>query len=373
MVQWLQVPFHKSNNRKNSNRGFLGYIVCFLSGACLMYVNCAMFITDSSLIPPSTSALAMALALEGKPPQPIPGAAAAAVQTSDSFVGPSSKSLHPKWKLWHEMTVVQQEEALKEVMPYIEKYGKLLRNGHKWQGDTKHGSCSLHKFGVGNGHQLCDPPPDPKNCNFFSFGINNDPSFDREIATEWGCRGFAGDPTVNLDSRLHPKVTFHNLGATMLMKNEEQINDKGTSEEWWSTSMPSLRRFLTLDRVEIIKLDCEGCEVAFARDILAEDPTFLSKVDQISIETHVTRAWINSTEHLYYFALQFPLLEEAGHVLEWSSIFGCSKRHEEPGCLPELNASAWPCGYKKARSQKGGTFTKGISCQDFLWKRYPSE
>jgi hypothetical protein len=65
---------------------------------------------------------------------------------------------------------------------------------------------------------------------------------------------------------------------------------------------------------------------------LREDPKFLSHVDQMSIETHVSKAWLTTREHLYYFGLHFALLEEAGFRMEWSQVFGCAKRHEVPGC-----------------------------------------
>ena len=58
--------------------------------------------------------------------------------------------------------------------------------------------------------------------------------------------------------------------------------------------------------VSLLYIFCDGfkgCEVAMARDIVAEEPTFLDNVGQISIETHGTRSWVNTTEELYYFAL----------------------------------------------------------------------
>jgi hypothetical protein len=84
------------------------------------------------------------------------------------------------------------------------------------------------------------------------------------------------------------------------------------------------------------QLDCEGCEIAFTRDILAEDPSFLSKVGQISIETHVTKAWINTTEQLYYFSLLFPLVNLVvnclfvnfyGRSVQMPSSFGSCNLH----------------------------------------------
>ena len=47
----------------------------------------------------------------------------------------------------------------------------------------------------------------------------------------------------------------------MLVANEERLNNKGSEEEWWVTLMPKLRYWLGVEHVNIIKLDCEGCEV----------------------------------------------------------------------------------------------------------------
>ena len=47
----------------------------------------------------------------------------------------------------------------------------------------------------------------------------------------------------------------------MLVSNEERQVNKGSQEEWWVTSMPKLRYWLGVEHVNIIKLDCEGCEV----------------------------------------------------------------------------------------------------------------
>ena len=200
------------------------------------------------------------------------------------------------------MTASEQQQALDEVGEYMRKYGKIIMQPGPRKKNLKIGNCTMDPQIGSSGHKVCGPKP-PQPCYFVSFGINDDPSWDREVANTWGCRGFAGDPTVQHPSKLHDKVTFHNIGASLLMDNEERVIDKGGTEEWWSTSMPKLRYFLGLEHIDLVKLDCEGCEVALARDILREDPTYLHHVDQMSIETHVTKTWINSTEHVYYFEL----------------------------------------------------------------------
>lgn len=268
---------------------------------------------------------------------------------------PAAHSLHPKWKLWHEMTESEQEQALLDIKPYLQRYGEAIGRNHFKLHIPKEQVCDL--FVPGSDHRLCGPPP-PQPCTFMSFGINDDPSYDIKLAETWGCRGFAADPTIVHPSKLHPLVTFHNLGLTTLRANEEKL--VRAEEEWWYTSMPSLRKFLKLDHVDIMKIDCEGCEIALSRDILAEDPSFFTYIDQMTIETHVTKAWINSTEELYYFGLLFPLLEEAGFTMVSSMVFGCNNRHEKYGCMEEFGEWGFSCGLGPNRK-------KAWSCHDFLF------
>ncbi|KAG7370112.1 methyltransferase domain containing protein [Nitzschia inconspicua] len=281
-------------------------------------------------------------------------------------------SLHPKWKLWGEMTPSQQQAALKETNHYLNKYGKLItsKKGPRAKQTIQHGTCELTNVGREGNHQLCGPVLNG-NCTFLSFGINDDPSFDQDLGERWQCRGFAGDPTVQHPSKLHDLVTFHSVGANMLMANEERLKNKGGSADWWEVSFPSVRKFLKLNHINILKIDCEGCEIAWARDIIAEDPGFLFAIDQISVETHVTRTWMDTDEHVYYFGMLFALLEEAGFVMEWSSIFGCSKRHEDAGCMPSILDTDFPCGHKPWPGKT--TVVLGFSCQDFLFRRDPSK
>lgn len=293
-------------------------------------------------------------------------------------IEPLKTSLHPKYKLWTEMDTQQQNEAIHSVGEYMKKYGQIIApkgTPLRKLSSVTHGKCTFAEEFEKDGHKICttgqdatDPIHPP--CNFISFGINDDPSFDI-ILGKWGCRGFAGDPTVDHPSKLHPNVTFHNIAATMLQDNEERVINKGGDVEWWTTSFPKLRFFLGMEKIDILKIDCEGCEVALARDMLREDPLFLHHVDQISIETHVTKTWMTTREHIYYFGLLLVLLEEAGFEMEWSSVFGCSKRHEVAGCLAEFSEFDWPCGYDDWPGHP--KVVKGRSCQEYTWKRYARE
>mmetsp|Transcript_5370 Transcript_5370/g.8450 ORF Transcript_5370/g.8450 Transcript_5370/m.8450 type:complete len:360 (-) Transcript_5370:74-1153(-) len=287
------------------------------------------------------------------------------------------RSLHPKWKLWEEMDEYQREEAMQEVMVYLDKYGKILEKPvrrlktHSLTGasylNPEH--CDFKRFGdAGGGHKLCNYRPDPEeDCLLVSFGINNDPSFDIEIVETWdNCHGFAADPTVTLQSKLHPKITFHNFAAEMVEENDERKRNKGGKEKWWYVSFPQIMSLLQADKIDILKIDCEGCEHAFARDIIAEDPMFLSKVGQLSIETHLSRAWINTNETFYYFGMMFPLLEEAGFQLDYADIFG-GGIPAEIGCFEQFRKTSYPCGHRF--SKKRASVPIGWSCQDMLWSR----
>lgn len=265
------------------------------------------------------------------------------------------------------MNPKEQEVKLEQAIARAAPYGKML--GNKPETAIFHNQCGDEKkpllFGKGGEHMVCGPPPNSTaGCHFFSFGIRDDPSWDIHLAETWDCRGFSGDPSIVHPSKLHPAVSFHNIGLKMLRSNVEQRKDP--QDEWILVSLPQLRTFLDWDYIDILKIDCEGCEIAMARDILLEDPSFLDRVGQISIETHGTKTWVNSTEEVYYYALMFPLLEDAGFKLIWSSVFGCGK-WEHDGCRPEMEKMNMPCGNRPRN--KVNNVPIGWSCHDWLWAR----
>jgi len=257
---------------------------------------------------------------------------------------PKSVVLKQEQYLWHLMSPSRQTDALAEVMQYMKAHAdKLNTPGPR---DKKLGKCNLAPFGSGYGGKfLCEFPSaleGESSCNFISFGIAHDFSFDVDLATKKKCRGFAADPTVIHPSHLEtPFVTFHNIGAKTLHENSQQKGNLGP--EWWLTSVPALKRFLRLSKINVLKMDCEGCEYSLARDIIEEEPDFFDYVDQFSFEAHLTKVWMADPETLYYFGLLLKLLDDAGFKLQNFSHGGCSARAEEAGCMDELKAINYPC------------------------------
>ena len=188
----------------------------------------------------------------------------------------------------------------------------------------------------------------PRDCNFYSFGISRDYSFDVALADDFSCRGFAADPTVTHPSKLHERVTFHQVGAKMLSDSNPG--------NWFTTSIPSLMRWRRDDRVDVLKMDCEGCEYSLAKDVVLEDPDFFHKVGQFAVEIHVSKVWLDSTEHLYSLGKLLKVMEEAGLRLSHASVEGCAPADEEPGCMQELLDTGIPCGM-------------GKSCHNYLFAR----
>ena len=222
--------------------------------------------------------------------------------------------------------------------------------------------CTLRMFGSGMGeHTLCTFGDDPRAitrndratspcCVFYSFGISQDYSFDRELA-ELGCFGYALDPSVTYPSRLLPGVQFMQVAATA-------IGNDGTGPSMWDTvsSVPSLYRWLRHERVHVLKMDCEGCEFAIAQDVLRENPTFFHNVDQFAVEVHVPKIFMKTAYHAHNYALLLRQLREAGLELVHAHITGCHPDDEKSGCQPALAEAGYPCGPVKM-------------CQNFLFAR----
>lgn len=168
--------------------------------------------------------------------------------------------------------------------------GAQLLNYALW---TNRSSCKLaHDFGglilrnpsgIDGQKTVCIDPevaPDPDECLVYSFGINNEWSFDEEIRN-YGCEVFSFDPSMGVDHHDHgPGIHFYNWG----LGDKEETSVKG----WTIRSLSSIYNNLTARHgkriIDYLKIDVESAEWKALPEMMASG--MLSNVRQLGIEIH---------------------------------------------------------------------------------------
>ncbi|XP_050716952.1 uncharacterized protein LOC126998845 [Eriocheir sinensis] len=127
----------------------------------------------------------------------------------------------------------------------------------------------------------------PGNCLVFSFGVNNEWSFEDEF-DKFGCKVYAYDPTMGKkDHQRSPNVRFFATG----IGNYQGTKKVGMGKSW---SDQKVDRFENLVRavgeegheIDYVKLDVELSEIDFMQDMLFNSPHVLTKIKQIAMEVH---------------------------------------------------------------------------------------
>ncbi|DBB13150.1 TPA: hypothetical protein ACH3X3_004900 [Trebouxia sp. C0006] len=164
-------------------------------------------------------------------------------------------------------------------------------------------SCKVVAVGDGWGqHHLCDfniTAP----CMFWSFGISTDYSFDTQLVAH-GCNGHAFDPSISMNPQLSDGLKFFQLAADMLTPEEKVPH-------FDYASLPLLMKTLHIDELTVLKIDCEGCEYALARDILRSHRQFFEHIDQLAVELHLSDKFLRSEQHVLSLGTLFYLLQQA--------------------------------------------------------------
>ena len=219
---------------------------------------------------------------------------------------------------------------------------KFLANFSLYSKIPPASQCNIIPAGHGWGrHSLCQFKSS-SSCRFISFGISNDYSFDRFLAHNKSCDGVALDPSVVHSSQLFisgGEVLFFKVGAKMLDFPDIYNN------RWLMTSVPSLIKFLKYDHLDVLKMDCEGCEYSLARDIALEDPAFFNKIDQFALETHTSKIWVKSARHAHYLGLLFAMLDASGLKLRLYEQGNCGHADESVGCDDSFLKAGYECKY----------------------------
>lgn len=219
--------------------------------------------------------------------------------------------------------------------------------------------CNLTDYGTGwDKHKLCNMGSYIKAdglCSFWSFGTSTDASFDTDLIARHGCYGMALDPSVSYPTNLlGEKAVFFQLGARL----KESPGHRPGPGVWYLANLPLLAKALFIDKLHVLKMDCEGCEYALADDILKDDEFFLDKVDQFAIEVHTTAMIAKTRDHALALGRLYHLLQEAGLVLVDAAVQYCNDEHATYGHQEEFIAVGYP-------------HTRNDYCQNLLFAKRP--
>ena len=199
---------------------------------------------------------------------------------------------------------------------------------------VKGSQCKVQMYGNGwGGHNLCElHTRDANTCTFWSFGVSTDYSFDTDLSLA-GCSGFSFDPSVVLQSQLAEGVIFMQLAANMLTDREKQ-------SDYTYLSLPKLMQAFHMSHLDILKLDCEGCEYALASDILKSGKNIFDKMQQLTIELHLSDAFLHTRNHVIELGKLFHLLAVSKMNLVAVDLQGLDTM--ETGCT-QLQGTGYPC------------------------------
>jgi len=132
------------------------------------------------------------------------------------------------------------------------------------------------------GWDVCvsDLPSSQEDCIVYSFGINDDPSFDVDLVKQWPhCTVYAFDPSIGRqtgDAFLGDHINFYNIG----LGGHNYKNDRG----WDMMDLESIMEMFRHKHVHILKMDVEYSEWQVLRNW--RESNILGNIDQLLAELH---------------------------------------------------------------------------------------
>ncbi|WAQ97268.1 MET24-like protein [Mya arenaria] len=167
------------------------------------------------------------------------------------------------------------------------------------------------------GWDICDDahfrPPKP--CIIYSFGINNDFSFDDAAIKHFGCSVHSFDPSMHMDDHQRSdKNYFHSIGIS---DKDEAI--KASTDEWQLFTYKTIRQKLqhANKTISILKMDVELYEWRVLADIVKT--VNMTGTNNLAVEFHLTLDGTEVEWEQYYRALTvLRHLYHLGYRIFWT-------------------------------------------------------
>ena len=155
--------------------------------------------------------------------------------------------------------------------------------------------------------------PDSYRCIVYSFGINNDFSFD-ELMEKYGCRVYAFDPSMGVSDHDHSeRIRFFNLG----LDDRDYVDPENN---WRMKNLASIYQLLHRKQshqrsgpktiIDFLKLDIEFAEWRVLPHLIKTG--MLNRIRQLHVEIHLTKD--DSLELLRQRVGIIKAIEDAGMI-----------------------------------------------------------
>lgn len=147
------------------------------------------------------------------------------------------------------------------------------------------------------GKWVCDPQALPDQAVVYSFGVGDDISFDTDMAGLFGCQVHLFDPTPKVAARFLPEGPGYPCGQGHLFYHPIGLGPVSTKKgrEWdlvikgrrcETRSLLAIARSLQHSRVDILKIDSEGGEIASLQEVLSSGALAALDVKMLLVEFH---------------------------------------------------------------------------------------
>ncbi|KAK6962369.1 methyltransferase-like protein 24 [Biomphalaria glabrata] len=173
------------------------------------------------------------------------------------------------------------------------------------------------------GWEVCDDPDvRPREpCTIYSFGINNDFSFDDDAANVYGCHVYSFDPSMSKEKDQYdrsPNVHFYKLG----LDGRTYVNDK----KWPMSTFKDIRAKLKHQNltIDVVKMDIEDSEWSTLPQMASSGQ--LADVKQFLFEYHINE---QSRDYILPKLKALQEVERAG--------FRRFYVHKNPACKVNVN------------------------------------